>query len=80
MEDSDEFLGFDDQPGISGESSVQRNEEDFGEVEDEGDDEEETGNDDAATNKRAPIWKHFNEIVGADGNRYAKCKHSPCEA
>lgn len=82
MEDSDEFLGFENESSREEESTTQLNEENSDDSSDsDGDDQssdiddENRGND---SKKRAPVWKHFTEVVDENGNKYAKCKHFPC--
>lgn len=62
-------------------------EENHEEIEDDEEDDVDQSDDEnliesgvAPTNKWSPIWKHFTEIVAADGRKYAKCIHSPCRA
>lgn len=84
MENLYEFLGFEDESSREGESSTQLNEENFddssvsdGENESSDIDDQSRGND---SKKRAPIWKHFTEVVDENGNKYSQCKHFPCTA
>lgn len=74
--ESDGFHGFD----IHESSEHQVNDENENHEEDDHENQSEDENGDSGDATKSKIWKHFTEFVDTNGQKYAKCRYSPCTA